>query len=158
MVSDENINESPERRMRRITQLLANASVRLIEKGDGPEKENTTASAKAPANLAMYRGQGRIPFGKKLTELGWEDNELEMKWIRRIIELKGQGLTTYKIAKRLNAEDHETLRAGKWSRTAVWRTLKALDPEKKLGARVLARSSGSELRAHEEKGRYRLTL
>lgn len=130
MVSDENITEKPEWRMRRIAQLLANASVRLIDKGDEPKKEDTAALTKAPANLAMYRGQGRIPFGKKLTEFGWEDNELEMKWIRRIIELKGQGLTTYKIAKRLNAEDHETLRAGKWSRTAVWRTLKALKNSK----------------------------
>jgi hypothetical protein len=49
-----------------------------------------------------------------------------MIWVRRIQELASQKLSTEKIARHLNEEDHETKRAGKWSRTAVWRTLQQL--------------------------------
>ena len=50
-------------------------------------------------------------------------------WIRRIQELARQKYSTEKIAQFLNKEDHETKRAGKWSRTAVWRILQR--PQKK---------------------------
>ena len=60
--------------------------------------------------------RGRIPFG----------HGTDAFWIKRIQELSKQRLSSEKIAKHLNREDHESKRAGKWSRTAVWRILKRL--------------------------------
>ena len=57
---------------------------------------------------------------------GLVENEIEMFLIRRIQELAEQGHSTEKIARQLNQEDHVSKRAGKWSRTAVWRILKRL--------------------------------
>lgn len=128
MVTEDSITEKPEWRMRRLAQLLANASVRLAVDGEKPQNELSEEGK--PPGLTVEIGQGRMPFGKKRTLFGWVENELEAKWIRRIVELDEEGLSTEKIAKRLNEEDRETRRAGKWSRTAVWRTLKALDKKK----------------------------
>ncbi len=57
---------------------------------------------------------------------GRETNEDEMRWIKRIWELKAQGLSSEKIAQQLNREDQTSKRAGKWSRPTVWRILKRI--------------------------------
>lgn len=67
---------------------------------------------------------GPIPFGQKLGKNGLEIEENETALIKRICELAKQRWSSEKIAKRLNQEDHQTRRAGKWTRTAVWRILK----------------------------------
>ncbi len=67
--------------------------------------------------------QGRVPFGFQQNPYGRGAHEVEAKWVQRIQELVSQKFSSEQIARTLNKEDHETKRAGKWSRTAVWRIL-----------------------------------
>jgi hypothetical protein len=68
--------------------------------------------------------KGRVPFGFQQNPCGRTEHEAEVKWLKRIVELADSGLSGEQITRRNNKEDHESRRAGKWSRTAVWRTLK----------------------------------
>ena len=106
----------------RVVELLATGAFRLATEG---EKTNTpTLPTPAQAQISpMPIKRGRIPFGEKLSASGLEINENEMTLIKRIQELAKEGWSSAKIAKLLNAEDHVTKRAGKWTRTAVWRIL-----------------------------------
>ncbi len=67
--------------------------------------------------------QGRVPFGFQQNPYGRAAHETEAKWIARIQALASQKFSSEQIARTLNKEDHKTKRAGKWSRTAVWRIL-----------------------------------
>jgi len=108
----------------RVVELLAAAAVNLVTEG---EKGNSPISVAPdqPYDFPIVR-KGRIPFGQRMSHEGLVENEIEMFLIRRIQELAEQGHSTEKIARQLNQEDHVSKRAGKWSRTAVWRILKRL--------------------------------
>jgi hypothetical protein len=117
---------TPEKRLERIVELLARGAVRMeVEKVNQKKVEAADIKnlASKPEEPVVY-GEGRMPFGQKLTERGRVIDAVELKWIRRIKQLVGQGLSMEKIAKRLNAEDHETRRQGKWCGSTVWRLLK----------------------------------
>ena len=116
---------TPEERMERIVELLAGAAFKLSLNEEKKEAEPTTSTTPAQAlTLPLPPAKGRIPFGQKISVEGREVNNVEAGWIRRIKELATDGFSSEKIAKQLNQEDHESKRAGKWSRTAVWRILR----------------------------------
>ena len=110
--------------------LLVAGLLRLIIEEEGNKKapavgpatekvEDTLPALPAPSETKLILEsivRGRIPFG----------HGAEAFWIKRIQELNGRRFSSEKIAKQLNQEDHESKRAGKWSRTAVWRILKRL--------------------------------
>ena len=114
----------------RVVDLLVAGLLRLILEEEGNKKgpaidmatekvEDNFPVLPAPSETKLILEsivRGRIPFG----------HGGEAFWIKRIQELNGQGFSSEKIAKQLNQEDHESKRAGKWSRTAVWRILKRL--------------------------------
>lgn len=51
-------------------------------------------------------------------------NPTEEYWIAQIRRLSAEGLSSEEIARQLNQEDQMSRRAGRWSRTAVWRILR----------------------------------
>ena len=118
---------TPAELSQRVVDILASAAVRLLTEGKkeaiGPPTSTTPTWNYDCLTLPK---RGPIPFGQKLGKNGLEVNENEMVMIKRIQELAKEGWLSEKIAKLLNAEDHETKRAGKWTRTAVWRILKRL--------------------------------
>lgn len=117
---------APMDRLSRVVELLASAVLRLIE------KPPTTSDDPAPGPVPPGFGpRGRVPFGKQWELEGWKDDPREAVWIGRILAWAKEGLSSEKIARKLNAEDRETRRASKWSRTAVWRILQR---EKRRGA------------------------
>ena len=79
-----------------------------------------------PFGMRRRAPQGRVPFGFQQNLYGRAIYEPEIKWLQRIHELATQKLSTEKIARLLNKEDLTSKRAGKWSRTAVWRILKRI--------------------------------
>jgi len=114
---------TPEERADRVIELLAEAAVRMAdEEKYGIAKPKDAGISDAPTIVVKLQS-GPVPCGQE--PLGFErvENEREMKWIKRIQELHEAGLSTEKIAKRLSEEDKESRRAGKWSRSAVWRIL-----------------------------------
>ncbi len=119
---------TPVERLDRIVELLAKASLMLAVEQMGKSEAGIEEVAKsAPAisvPTSLQLKSGPIPFGQKQAGLDRVVEESEAKWIKRIQELAKAGLSTEKIAKRLNREDKESRRAGKWSRSAVWRILK----------------------------------
>lgn len=116
---------TPTERLERVVKLLAKAaSAPDSKKEEGPTTLDGPLEGKGPC---IPSTSGPIPFGKKLGDGGLEINEEQFYWIKRIQEWDGLGYSSGKIAKRLNEEDHKTKRAGKWSRTAVWRMLKRIN-------------------------------
>ena len=118
---------TPEERTERVIELLATAVVRLV-RGDGKEemKLPTSENSPQPEMAHALPTKGRVPFGYEMGETGWVVKQTEFFWIKRIQEFATQGWSSEKIAKQLNLEDHKSKRAGRWSRTAVWRILKQL--------------------------------
>ncbi|MBI2069119.1 MAG: recombinase family protein [Elusimicrobia bacterium] len=118
---------TPEERLERVIELLATAVARMI-RGEGKEetKPPTLISPSQPEIANAPSAKGRVPFGQEMGKMGRVFNQAELVWIKRIQELAAQGWSSEKIAKQLNKEDHESNRAGRWSRTAVWRILKKL--------------------------------
>ncbi len=120
---------TPEERLRRVVDLLATASIRLATGEKVPAELNAkdkeaTIPASGAQSQKIVREIGRVPFGQKVTERGRAVDATELKWIKRIRELVAEGLSMENIAKRLNAEDHETRRQGKWCGSTVWRLLR----------------------------------
>jgi len=112
----------PEERFRRIVDLLAAAVIRIAQ------EESSTPVKKSPSPPTIHdslrpTAKGRIPYGERQTPVGRSINPSEEHWLKRIRELSADGLSSEGIAKHLNQEDRESKRAGKWSRTAVWRIL-----------------------------------
>jgi len=116
---------TPEERLDRIVEILAEASIRLINEQQreaaepaGPHIPDTPASAICPMKL------GRLPFGQKKFDGGRVESPDEAALVKRICELAREGLSTDAIAKWLNQEDKTSKRSGKWSKVAVWRILR----------------------------------
>jgi len=117
---------TPAERLTRVVELLAAAALRLIE--EPPTQVEEAGPHPAPV---VFRPRGRVAFGKRWELEGWKDDPIEAAWIGRIVAWAKEGLSSEKIARRLNVEDRETRRAGKWSRPMVWRILRR---EKRRGA------------------------
>jgi len=140
---------TPEERFQRIVEIMSRASVRLLNKqmaesagqGAGAPERATTIDEQVPepdltekADLkhGVLEGhltpscRGRVPFGQKKCGQDRRVNEIELSLIKDIQRLAAKGLSSEQIAQRLNQEDKVSKRAGKWSRTAVWRILKSL--------------------------------
>ena len=111
---------TPEDNAKRVVEILSEGCLRSIKE----QKENPTSATPQKPNLGFYPKPGVIPFGYTWSDKGIVKNESEMLWVRRIVELGSFGLSSEKIARQLNKEDHLTRRRGKWTRTAVWRILK----------------------------------
>ncbi len=116
---------TPEERLDRIVEILAEASVRLFYKQQGKAAEpagppipDTPAQVYCPTKL------GRLPFGQKEFEGLRVESPDEAALVKRIYELAREGLSSEAIAKRLNQEDKTSKRSGRWSRVAVWRILR----------------------------------
>jgi biotin operon repressor len=130
---------TPEERLERIVEILAQGVIRQIQKektGENPPPgetqdrqavENSARAAPTPEEKYILGIRpGRVPFGQKLTETGRSLHESEWALIKQIQQLAAEGFSSEKIAKKLKEEDHLSRRAGKWSRTAVWRILQRL--------------------------------
>lgn len=141
---------TPEERFERVVEILSQASLRLLRKqqaeaaGQSPEKPEAAATASEEAiapdpmetadlESGVIEGQiappprrGRVPFGQRKCGQDRQINEIELSLIKDIQRLAAEGLSSEQIAQRLNQEDKVSRRAGKWSRTAVWRILKSL--------------------------------
>ena len=123
---------TPEERLERVVELMATGALRLIREEQDVGRTNSISSEKSEniipttSNIPIPPKKGRVPFGERITTAGREVNEVELAWIKRIQELASQGCSSEYIAEKLNEEDHESKRAGKWSRVAVWRILKGL--------------------------------
>jgi len=136
-------------RFQRVVEILSQASLRLLKKqqakvaGQGteiPEQSVTAAEQVAVPDptetvdleSGVFEGhlapspRGRVPFGQRKCGQGRQVNEIEHSLIMDIQRLAAEGLSSEQIARRLNQEDKVSKRAGKWSRTAVWRILKSL--------------------------------
>jgi len=116
---------TPEERLDRIVEILAEASLRLLREQQsetaepaGPPVPDTPAPAFCPMKL------GRLPFGQEKFDGGRVESPDEAALVKRICELAREGLSTDAIAKRLNQEDKTSKRSGKWSKVAVWRILR----------------------------------
>ena len=111
----------------RVVEILASAAFRLATEGEKENANSTTSITPTQSeDFSIPMKRGRIPFGQKLSTEGLVTNGTEMLLIKRIQELAEQGCSSEKIARQLNKEDHQTKRAGRWTRTAVWRILKRL--------------------------------
>jgi hypothetical protein len=128
---------TPAERLDRVVELLAKASYLLtVEEMKGAETgtkedEKPDPTISVPSSALMPIKSGPVPYGQRQMGLDRVVNESEIKWLKRIQELKKVDLSTEKIAKRLNEEGQESRRAGKWSRNAVWRILKCIEKDAK---------------------------
>jgi hypothetical protein len=95
-----------------------------MKRADCVELNGLASIENDPLGTRTFAPQGRVPFGFRQNPYGRAVHDPEMKWIEYIHELASQGFSTEKIAFILNKEDRQTKRAGKWSRTAIWRILK----------------------------------
>ena len=128
---------TPEERFNRVVEILTRASVRLLakQKAEAAGEQNVPlpeavgnkrlnfASPEVPGHAPR---RGRIRFGLRKHGDDRKTREIELLLIKDIQRLSVEGLSSEAIAQRLNKEDTVSKRAGKWSRTAVWRILKAL--------------------------------
>jgi hypothetical protein len=124
---------TPPERFHRVVKLLASACLKLLNENLQQEIQiPTTLKNKEPRPIhsisTIHRKPGPIPFGKKMQGLELGSNLVEESCIRRILDLHIKKYSNETIARILNKEDHETKRAGKWTRTAVWRILKERQP------------------------------
>lgn len=110
---------TPKERLDEIMDLLARGAVRLAL------KEKLLGHRVAES---LPPGRGRIPFGVRREHGRRFADLVESALIERVEKLAAEGLSLAKIAKRLNEEDRASLRAGKWSGTAVWRMLRRIKP------------------------------
>jgi len=128
---------TPDERFRRVVEILTRASVRLLAKqrveAAGEESapitdatENKHLDFTSPEVPLEPPRRGRVPFGQRRYGEDRQINEIELSLIKDIQRLATEGLSSEQIAQRLNQEDKVSKRAGKWSRTAVWRILKSL--------------------------------
>ncbi len=138
-----------EERFQRIVGIMSRASLRLLKKqqaeasGQGIDKPVLAATAseevaepdpmeKVDLAHGVFEGyfapppRGRVPFGQRKCGQDREIHEVEQSLIKDIQRLAAEGLSSEQIARRLNQEDKVSKRAGKWSRTAVWRMLRNL--------------------------------
>lgn len=145
----ERIDEmTPAERFDRVVEILSRASLRLLKKQQAeaacqnpgePEAAATADEQLAEPDstekaewergvlegqLAIPRYKGRVPFGQRKSGHDRQINEIELLLIKDIQRLAAEGLSSEKIARWLNQKDKVSQRAGKWSRTAVWRILK----------------------------------
>ena len=123
IILKEPVDMTPGERLDQIVALMSKGVVQSMK----PEKANDQVQTKnsnkvlpiEPIPIHKILPEipriGRIPFG---------EIKEEAIWINRIIGLNAQSLSSEKIAKTLNREDHSSIRSGKWTRTAVWRILK----------------------------------
>jgi hypothetical protein len=122
---------TPAERLERVVELLAKASYMLaveqMKRAETGIKEDEEPAPIISAPTPMELKSGPVPYGHKQIGLDSVVDEAEVKWIKRIQELNKAGLSTEKISKRLNEEDRESRRAGKWARSAVWRVLKRIE-------------------------------
>jgi|GEM_PF-1093116 len=115
---------TPQERLERLIELLANGVVRAARnKTFDPVGKINPISVKSTHSLQK---KGRIPFGQCKAETGRASNPTEAYWIAQIIRMSAEGFSSGQIAQRLNQEDTMSQRAGRWSRTAVWRILQHL--------------------------------
>lgn len=135
---------TPKERFNRVVEILTRASVRLLnkqraeaaarEKGEPVVPENALTEPEeskvldftSPEIYELEPRRGRIPFGQRRYGPQIKGNEIELSLIQDIQRLAAEGLSSEQIARRLNQEDKVSKRAGKWSRTAVWRILKSM--------------------------------
>jgi len=135
---------TPDERFRRVVEILTRASVRLLEKQRAEAAAREKGEPVVPGNALtepeerkvldftspeVYEPEprrGRIPFGQRRDGPRIKENDIEVSLIKDIRRLAAEGLSSEQIAQRLNQEDKVSKRAGKWSRTAVWRILKGL--------------------------------
>lgn len=101
------------KRLDRFVELLAIGVIKLI----ASKKSVMTSQADLDPMPDWDQIRGRFRFGRTI-----EDKYT----IKRIVELNGQGLSTGKILKVMNAEDHSSSRQGIWDRSALWRILKRI--------------------------------
>ncbi|MBI4055564.1 MAG: recombinase family protein [Elusimicrobia bacterium] len=135
---------TPEERLQRIVEILSDGVVRLIRKkqeekacaaaaqpaiADSSTSSCVAVAASEPKKLpeSLLLKRGRVPFGQRKLGEDRTEHKSEQVWVQRIGELAAKGYSSEKIAQRLNREDRESKRAGKWSRVAVWRILKGLE-------------------------------
>lgn len=117
---------TPEERADRVVELLAEAAVKMADEEKNGIAKPKDAGISGTPTIVVKMQSGPMPFGQEACGLERVESEKEMKWVKRIQELNKAGLSTERIAKRLNEEDQESRRAGKWSRSAVWRILRRL--------------------------------
>ncbi|OGS12952.1 MAG: hypothetical protein A2234_06930 [Elusimicrobia bacterium RIFOXYA2_FULL_58_8] len=139
---------TPEERFNRVVEILTQASLRLLGKqraeaaGQNVEKswQATTVGEQivgpppeeAPLDYSSSEvpreppRRGRVPFGHRKYGEDRQIHEIELSLVKDIQRLAAEGLSSEQIAQRLNQDDKVSKRAGKWSRTAVWRILKRL--------------------------------
>jgi DNA-binding transcriptional MerR regulator len=115
---------TPQERLERLIELLANGVVRAARNKafDSVEKINPISVK----SIRSFQNKGRIPFGQCKTETGRGSNPTEIYWIAQIVRMSAEGLSSEQITQQLNQEDTRSQRAGRWSRTAVWRILQHL--------------------------------
>jgi len=128
---------TPEERMEWVVAILANAVIKTAYKQQGSlnihqeESSNTSSHQdvsiqKSKNNLFPIRAEkkkGSSRFGFKEQPDGRLTVDGRNIVIKIINEMIKQGISTRKIASRLNAEGYKTGRNKKWSGTAVWRIL-----------------------------------
>lgn len=115
---------APKERLDRIVEILATAVIRMVQE---EKRSSDQPPDKEPQRLSAPKG--RLPFGQKKIEGRRDIDATERRLIEWICTMAAEGCSSEKIAKTLNAEDRETKRAGKWSRTAVWRILQRIKKE-----------------------------
>ena len=116
----------PAERLERVIELLALGAIRAAQ---NPAPPAATLKELPASSIPLHFKRGRIPFGQQKTSSGRISNHLEGQWLKLIEDLAAKGFSSEEIAKHLNKKDLTSSRAGKWSRTAVWRILQK--PKKK---------------------------
>lgn len=122
---------TPEQRFERIAEIFADAVIRLAveecqrEKGEIAAPVTPESSQPQTVLDPCTARTGRIPFGQSGLDGRRVINPEEQAWILRIRQLAVEGCSAGVIADNLNKEDCKSRRAGKWSKVAVWRILKA---------------------------------
>ena len=119
---------TPDERMEKVITILAEAVVKVAMKQqqDGIQTPSLE-TLKARLFDRKFQRSGIAPFGYRKENGKLITNPPEMVWINKIKKLEIEGLSTGKIARQLNAEDHSTKWAGKWDRSKVWRILRRQD-------------------------------
>ena len=121
------VDHTSEERLNRVIEILADAVFRaVLAEQTGIAEASTLHRGTSISSIPRLPQKGPVPFGQRIVEEGVEEDPDEKRLIRQIQRLSAKGYSGDKIAKRLNREDKKSRRAGKWSRTAVWRILKSL--------------------------------
>lgn len=122
---------TPEERLTRIVEILAGGVRRAISEDQSGQGGGKSDKPLVPAQPEVEKQcpvkPGRVPFGQHEVRGLRAENPSEQAMIEKIKKLHDEGHSGEEIAKLLNEEDRKSKRAGKWSRTAVWRILKQFD-------------------------------